>query len=228
MSNDDAHSCGVGGHYVWCKCHETGIPEPGAKELMCSKPEWKCRHEHDSLLSKLNREQAYAREVAEANLKLGDANDALLRENADLKSKLAEYPPHWINQELYDMDRKEWFGMIDRLKADKRDLLEVLQNIHDISFDGDGMASAKELGADIASMAKKVLAKHEGGEGMTSVKDEAFYLLKRLYNEDWMWVENKHSVRGTMDKAIHRILCRAKVNHQCERGQHFTYLRKRP
>lgn len=52
-------------------------------------------------------------------------------------------------------------------------------------------------------------------------KESAFSLLRKLYNEDYMWVELTPKERGKMDKRIHDILCREKINHQCEKGQHF-------
>jgi len=58
-----------------------------------------------------------------------------------------------------------WLKEIAELKSELAVAIELIQNIHDICFDGDGLETAKELGQDVASLAKSFLSRHaqQGG-----------------------------------------------------------------
>lgn len=49
-------------------------------------------------------------------------------------------------------------GINEHLRREKERLVDFLDDIHDIAFDGDGLKTAKELGKDISQMIKKVLS----------------------------------------------------------------------
>lgn len=55
----------------------------------------------------------------------------------------------------------------------------------------------------------------------SAIETAALRFIRRFYNDDVAWVDNTIAYRGRLDKEAHRILCAAKVNHSCEKGQHY-------